>query len=91
MALEYRVFTMEQLTNFTAELAVPIGNHNRSANHLKFDMRHQQRWTLIPDKVNFVCDFQAGKIIPLGKEKSTFCNDRFYLYNAGGYTNLGHS
>ena len=54
-------------------------------------MRLQQRWQVVAEKINFICDIQAGKLFPLGQKKHSYVNDRFFLYNTGGYINIGHT
>ena len=56
VALEYEVFNVNQLLRLTTELALPLSGQNRSANFLKCELRHQQRWQLVADKINFICD-----------------------------------
>ena len=40
VALDYQLFGMDYLTRFSTELAIPVSNQNRSANFIKFDLRH---------------------------------------------------
>ena len=95
MALEYELFAQNRLSHASIEMALPLAGLNREASFLKLLVRHQQRWSLLPGKINFVCDFQAGKMVPLSSDTSTgnapsFVNDRFFLYNTGGYLSIGH-
>lgn len=62
LALEYDLFSFGKLTRLSGEVAVPMmtgsgGDTSRIANFLKLEVRHQQRWNLVADKINAVCDF----------------------------------
>jgi hypothetical protein len=90
MALEYEIMKINQFSRMSMELALPLGRVNREANYLKFDVRHHRMWKLLPGKVNLIIDLQAGKILPLSSDKSSFVSDRFFLHSSYGYINLGH-
>ena len=92
MAIEYSRFMQDSLTSFSVECALPLTSESRDTNYIKFEAKQQKRWPLVADKVNFICDIEAGKILPLNSNQSTFVNDRFFLYNrTGGYQSIGHT
>ena len=47
--------THKYMTKFNTELALPLVD-DRSPSFLKFDAKHQQKWEIIADKLNFVVD-----------------------------------
>uniref|UniRef100_A0A7S3MK24 Bacterial surface antigen (D15) domain-containing protein n=1 Tax=Favella ehrenbergii TaxID=182087 RepID=A0A7S3MK24_9SPIT len=54
-------------------------------------MRHQRMWPLVRDKINLVTELHAGRIWPLFSARTTFTNDRFFVYNTQGFLNIGHT
>ena len=85
------------MTRLSSELALPASDDpcQRNASFLKLEARHTHSWPLVAGKINFICDMQAGKMLPLtrsgGTRDRSFVNDRFFLYNTGGYQSIGHS
>lgn len=77
------------MTRVNTELALPL-IADRCASFLKVEAKHQQKWTLIKDKLNFVIDLQGGVMSAAAIERTSFVNDRFYLHNTSGYLALGH-
>lgn len=77
------------MSRFSTELALPLVD-DRSPSFLKFDAKHQRRWEVIADKLNFVVDLQAGLLTSPLKKQVTFVNDRFFLHNTCGYLAIGH-
>jgi hypothetical protein len=47
--------TQNYITKLSTELAVPLVD-DRSPSFLKFDAKHQRKWEIIADKLNFVVD-----------------------------------
>ena len=47
--------THNYMTKFNTELALPLVD-DRSPSFLKFDAKHQQKWEIIAEKLNFVVD-----------------------------------
>jgi hypothetical protein len=80
------------MTRLSSELALPLID-DRCASFLKFEAKHQQKWSVIKNKLNFVLDLQGGMMATsVGSEcHKSFVNDRFYLHNTSGYLALGHN
>lgn len=57
--LSFLKMTQNYFTKFSTELAVPLVD-DRSPSFFKFEAKHQRKWEIIADKLNFVVDLQAG-------------------------------
>lgn len=83
LTLAHSVVTPRLVRNCSGELAFALKPQDPA--FLKFEVKQQNLFELLPGKINLVTELSGGLIF--GR---TYQNDRFFFYNLLGYLYTGH-